>query len=99
MPKSSLWLDVCPNDCNGHGVCMTMGDLALFEGADYDRTLFSAGDGLGIVYSNWDRNSLVLCKCDVGYFSADCSMSMNSQLMSQLYMSQLMSQLYMLMMT
>ena len=67
-------IDVCPGHCSGHGVCSTMGDVALFAGKDYDSTTENAGDGIGVVYKNWDANSLVMCKCDYGYFGASCEL-------------------------
>jgi hypothetical protein len=58
-------------------VCSTIGDVALYEGPDYDPTQISlnAGDGLGVVYTNWDRDSIQMCECDPGFFGADCSLS------------------------
>ena len=69
------YVDVCPGDCSGHGVCSTIGDIALFAGTDYDTTSVYAGDGKGVVYSNWDSNSIIMCKCDYGYFGAACELS------------------------
>jgi hypothetical protein len=69
----------CPNDCNGHGTCEFITELA--EGAatasagrthiqysefvDVDRTL----DG-------WDNKKARGCKCDPYYSGADCSVRM-----------------------
>lgn len=64
----------CPNDCSGHGVCSTIGDVALYDGPDYDSTMTFAGDGLGPAYTNWDKNSIQLCECEQGFFGADCSL-------------------------
>ena len=36
----------------------------------------SAGDGQGVVYTNWDKDSILMCDCDAGFFGADCSMVM-----------------------
>lgn len=49
--------------------------MSLFDGPDYDSSSVFAGDGLGVAYSNWDRNSIQLCECDDGYFTSDCSQS------------------------
>lgn len=47
--------------------------MALFDGPDYDSAVTFSGDGLGMVYDNWDKNSIQLCECDNGFFSSDCS--------------------------
>lgn len=49
--------------------------MTLFEGPDYDSDSSNAGDGLGVIYSNWEANSITSCTCDSGYFGPDCSMS------------------------
>ena len=56
-------------------MCMTMEDIALIYGEDYDSSSLNAGDGKGIVYTNWDKSSIVMCKCDIGYFGSDCAKS------------------------
>ena len=66
---------LCPNDCSGHGVCTTIGDIALFHGKDYDTSSVYAGDAKGVVYTNWDKSSIIMCKCDYGYFGASCDSS------------------------
>jgi hypothetical protein len=49
---------MCPNDCNGNGVCYTQKQLA---------------DEVGRVYDTpWDANKMVACICDVGYRGLDC---------------------------
>lgn len=50
--------------------------MSLFNGPDYDASLYLYGDGLGPVYSNWDANSIMVCECDPGHFGADCSLIM-----------------------
>eukprot|EP00606_Chrysophyceae_sp_TOSAG23-5_P001573 GSChrysophyteH2.ASY1.ANO1.1362.1 assembled CDS len=67
----------CPNDCNGHGTCVSIADMSYYYGADYiqDGTAAS-GDGVGIVYTNWDKDSITMCECDASYFGADCSLHM-----------------------
>ena len=70
----------CPNNCNNRGRCLTMLDMTLYEGIDYDSSqnkyIGNAGDGLGTIYTNWDNSSLVMCACDMGYFGPDCSLKM-----------------------
>ena len=51
-----------------------MADLSLYYGKDYDPTLINAGDGFGVTYTNWEKNSMALCKCDYGFFGPDCSL-------------------------
>jgi hypothetical protein len=58
-------------------VCMTIADMSLFEGPDYNNAVTFAGDGKGIEYTNWDANSIVMCNCDANYFGADCSFGNN----------------------
>lgn len=67
-------LGKCHNDCRNRGLCISMADLAMYHGKDYDPTSLSAGDGYGPVYSNWEANSLLTCQCDFGFFGPDCSL-------------------------
>lgn len=64
----------CPNNCNGHGACMTIADISYWKGPDYDPEVQNAGDGKGVVYTNWDKNSILMCDCDAGFFGSDCSL-------------------------
>ena len=64
----------CPNDCNGHGVCMSIRDISVYYGPDYDATVGTGGDGKGVEYSNWEKSSLMMCNCDINYFGPDCSL-------------------------
>ncbi|KAJ0412561.1 hypothetical protein ATCC90586_006928 [Pythium insidiosum] len=64
----------CPNDCSGHGLCYSLARLALEYGPD---TLPGVGgDGVGPVYSNWEKDSMSSCFCDMGYGGADCSIQL-----------------------
>ena len=54
---------------------MSLADAGLRYGPDYDVMLQnSGGDGLGPVYSNWEKESIGLCVCDWGSFGPDCSL-------------------------
>ena len=65
----------CPNQCSGRGTCLTLYDLGRFEGPDYAHP-GKGGDGIGPLYSNWDRDSISACNCHPGYFGPDCSLAM-----------------------
>eukprot|EP00981_Chlorochromonas_danica_P005499 scaffold1110_cov182-Ochromonas_danica.AAC.26 len=72
---------LCPNRCSGHGICSTIADATYYQGIDYDSTLTAStfgygGDGYGVAYTNWDKNSIQLCECDEGFFGPDCSQVM-----------------------
>eukprot|EP00605_Chrysophyceae_sp_TOSAG23-4_P001828 GSChrysophyteH1.ASY1.ANO1.2018.1 assembled CDS len=68
----------CPNNCNGHGTCVSIADMSYYYGADYvqNENTAAIGDGVGIVYTNWDKDSITMCECDPSYFGADCSLHM-----------------------
>jgi len=51
---------VCPNDCNGRGICYTAKQLALNAGSQYDTA--------------WDNMKEVGCVCDLGYRGPDCTL-------------------------
>jgi len=54
----------CPSNadglCSGHGTCLT---IAEYSAADYNN-----------IYKLWDKDSTMACKCDPGYYGADCSL-------------------------
>ena len=50
---------VCPNDCNGRGICYTQKQLAAEALTTYD--------------TPWDAMKHVGCVCDTGYRGPDCS--------------------------
>jgi len=54
---------------------MTIRDLSVYDGLDYDSTVSGAGDGVGSEYVYWDKQSLMMCNCDNGYTGPDCSLS------------------------
>jgi len=51
---------VCPNDCNGRGICYTAKQLAVEAGTKYETT--------------WDSMKHVGCVCDLGFRGPDCSL-------------------------
>mmetsp|Transcript_1121 Transcript_1121/g.1173 ORF Transcript_1121/g.1173 Transcript_1121/m.1173 type:complete len:217 (+) Transcript_1121:246-896(+) len=51
---------VCPNDCNGFGVCYTQRQLAEEAGQTYS--------------TPWDADKQVGCVCDLGRRGPDCSL-------------------------
>ncbi|CAM9445067.1 unnamed protein product, partial [Ectocarpus fasciculatus] len=60
----------------GHGTCLSMKDMSIFYAPDYDSSVLSAGDGHGPIYANWDANTIMMCRCEYGYFGSDCSQTM-----------------------
>jgi len=76
---SSCQRTVCPNDCSGHGVCRTTGEIAagamnthvIRRDADHSRV-----DGVetAFTYNLWDSDKNQACVCDPGYTGPDCSL-------------------------
>ncbi|CAM9812991.1 unnamed protein product, partial [Sphacelaria rigidula] len=55
----------CPNDCSGHGQCVSMREAAVgFDG--YRLTRVAS-------YDAWDADMIYGCVCDDGYEGYDCS--------------------------
>ena len=73
---------VCPNDCNGNGICISMSKIA--SDADNDSnapsehtvvTLSGSGTMIRASYTkNWDALKQMGCWCDYGFRGADCSL-------------------------
>jgi len=65
---------VCPNTCSGHGTCETIQELA--EMGTFDTTAGHVASTTGFTYSYnlWDQEKSVGCKCDEGFYGADCSL-------------------------
>jgi len=70
---------MCPNDCSGHGVCRTIGEIAANS---YSRKqtrsengqIFYSGVQSAFTYTLWDADMSQSCVCDPGYSGFDCSM-------------------------
>ena len=61
---------VCPNDCNGHGTCESISELATTAAG----TLFHKGTDTGdTTYALWDKKTSYGCKCDPRFYGPDCS--------------------------
>jgi hypothetical protein len=51
-----------------------MRDASIYFGYDYDNSLASVGDGVGLEYNNWDADMVSVCRCEYPYFGPDCSL-------------------------
>ena len=80
----------CPNDCSGHGKCVSIGDMARMVNAqDSKGRQVEYGSGAGLATVAWDHNTMYGCVCDSDwivryhagqrqlstYFGPDCSLS------------------------
>jgi len=61
---------VCPNDCSGHGSCESISELSSKRGGQLFHKDTYHGDQS---YSLWDQKVSYGCKCDPGFFGADCT--------------------------
>lgn len=52
----------CPNDCSGHGTCMTL------------KNFVEEGTSNSLSYTATDASAQMGCKCDPGFRGADCSL-------------------------
>jgi len=59
----------CPSNCNGHGTCETIAELAVDTSA-------AVGGKTHAVYGSWDASKTRGCKCDARYTGHDCSARM-----------------------
>ena len=68
----AAWLSVaCPGGCNSRGNCISMAALSLL-GPDVTSPDL-AGDGHGVIYQNWEAQTMYTCSCFSGYDGLDCS--------------------------
>lgn len=68
---SSCQRTVCPNSCSNHGSCESISELATGSNGK----LFHTGRALAsTTYDLWDAKMTYGCKCDPGFYGADCSL-------------------------
>jgi hypothetical protein len=75
----------CPSDCTDHGTCETIRELAAFKGYNTNENVDATTSAAGAVddfdlaveesysYDLWDHDKTMGCKCDPGFYGADCS--------------------------
>jgi len=68
----------CPNDCSGHGVCATVGELAAAGESNFVKSQLGVTTYAGVLapstYRLWDQEKNTACVCDTGYSGIDCSL-------------------------
>jgi hypothetical protein len=78
----------CPEGCSGHGTCESIKELAEMRAFDTHKQHQSAAAVAGsdnhpdydasisesYSYDLWDADKTMGCKCDPGFFGADCSL-------------------------
>lgn len=67
----------CPNDCSGHGQCMTRQEFEYFNYRGLGGATLEAGtdwvSSLSFSFTDWDADMIQACICDPGYEGYDCS--------------------------
>jgi hypothetical protein len=71
----------CPNDCSGHGICLTDNTAYFRDGTDANDNMWgvvipgsekvAGADTFGV---NWQRGKFSQCSCDRGYEGFDCAL-------------------------
>ncbi|KDO33359.1 hypothetical protein SPRG_02166 [Saprolegnia parasitica CBS 223.65] len=56
----------CPGDCNGHGTCLFIEELAVLSKDP------RVGGKAGTTYTLWDREKIQGCQCDPGWEGHNC---------------------------
>lgn len=67
----------CPNQCSGHGTCLSAARLAADATSVTGTTAAEApyGGNANLAYNTaWDSNKHYGCKCDLGFRGPDCSL-------------------------
>jgi len=68
----------CPNDCSGHGICSTVGEIAEAGTPTFKESVFGdvtyGGVTSPVNYRLWDSDKNRACVCDPGYSGIDCSL-------------------------
>lgn len=62
----------CPNDCSGHGTCLTMEELAKASQLNGERMGWTYG-AVPNKRETWDYDMVRGCLCDAGWAGHDCS--------------------------
>ena len=63
----------CPNDCNGHGECVSMKTLGQNNRVNGVLTSFTYGTDPNDPFT-WDNDQIYGCLCAEGYEGHDCAM-------------------------
>ncbi len=56
-------------------MCMSLKEISLYYGPDYNPIIYHAGDGKHADYTSWESSIISMCNCDFGFFGPDCSLS------------------------
>ena len=55
---------LCPNDCSGHGSCLTIGEISALDGGYPVTRNVLYGSASGIRSKAWDHDVMTACLCD-----------------------------------